>query len=162
MARILVLDKADVIDRLKAQLGPFGHEVISADTDAYAALAHVSGANAELMIIGLNLPGGGAQLIEKLRSDPATARIPIIALFDDDWSGIEPGALTRLLQKPTDSDTLKLLLDELLPRRPPPKPPAAADDEGSEPPPPAPKDSKPMDMGSPSDEDLPPGEVLEL
>src|ERR1700721_164755 len=116
MARILLIDTAQVIDRLRKQLVDLGHEVTAVDTDAYAALDQVKSSNAELMIIALNLPGGGAQLIGKLRTDASTARTPIIALFDDNWTGIQQDSLTRLLQKPTDTDALKCVLDELLPQ----------------------------------------------
>ena len=164
MARILLLDKANVIDRLQRQLTALGHEVIAADTDAYAALVHVKSANAELMMIDLNLPGGGAQLIIRLHAEPTTARTPIIALFEGNWTGVAQDSLTRLLQKPTDTDTLKCVLDELLPRQPPPKEPAAANPETAEDvlPPSHSYAPAPMDMGAPSDDDLPPGEILEL
>jgi CheY-like chemotaxis protein len=168
MARILVLDKANVIERVRGQLTSFGHQVFAADTDAYAALSEVANANADLMIIALDLQGGGVQLIDRLRTDPATKQTPIIVLFSDNWTGIKPDNITRLLQKPTDPDTLKFLLDELLALAPR-KAPAAAPEmmpemEDSLPPlgPPLGNKPPPMDMGAPNDDDLPPGETLEL
>ncbi|MFI5347709.1 MAG: hypothetical protein ACHQ51_15145 [Elusimicrobiota bacterium] len=168
MARILLLDKANIIERVRTQLASFGHEVIAADTDAYEALGLVMSTQADLMIIALDLPGGGAQLIDKLRSDTGTSRTPIIVLFGDNWTGIKPDEKTRLLQKPTDPDTLKLLLDELLALNPRPKAAAAPEPmmemEDSLPPlgPPPGGKPPPMDMGAPSDDDIAPGETLEL
>jgi CheY-like chemotaxis protein len=166
MARILLLDRADVVARLRGLLTALGHEVIASDTDAYAALGLVKSSNAELMMISLNLPGGGAQLIDRLRSEPPTARTPIIALFDENWTGVEQDAVTRLLQNSADADTLKLVLDELLPRGPAaekaPAPSPAFDGEDSPPALSREKGPAPMDLGAPSDDDLPPGETIEL
>ena len=175
MAKILILDNGPAGDRLLRQLALMGHTVVALQADAYSAQGLAARERADLIMMAVNLAGGGgAQVLPRVRADALTARTPVIILFGDSdtTDGILLDSYTRLLQKPTDFDTMKLLFNELLSRpSPEAKPRAAPEPEpdadafgGLAPlgPPPQSGRSVPMDMGAPSDDDLPPGETIEL
>src|ERR1700722_2248867 len=84
MARILVVDdEADERFLLRRAFERAGHEVSEAD-DGAAALAIARDSPPDLIVTDLMMPiMDGVELIRRLRSDPATAGIPIIASTGD-------------------------------------------------------------------------------
>jgi DNA-binding response OmpR family regulator len=162
MGRILIIDDEQTASLLRAQLSDLGHEVVVAP-DAVTGLNAATHGTPGLVMLGWNMPGGGGQkLLERLRGNAGTASVPVIFLFgqSDRIAAVTNDPRVRLLQKPTDADTVKMLVEELLPTpAPAPVPPAAAPVEPVEAVPEAP--AKPF-TGESSDDDLPPGEILEL
>jgi circadian clock protein KaiC len=84
MAKILVVDdEPDERFLLRRMFERAGHEVIEAD-DGAAALDIVRASPPDLIVTDMMMPVmGGAELIRRLRSDPATAGIPIMASTGD-------------------------------------------------------------------------------
>jgi circadian clock protein KaiC len=84
MARILVVDdEADERFLLRRAFERAGHEVSDAD-DGAAALAIARESPPDLIVTDMMMPiMDGAELIRHLRSDPATAGIPIVASTGD-------------------------------------------------------------------------------
>jgi CheY-like chemotaxis protein len=172
MARVVIFDEPDSIERLRRQVEMLGHEVTGIAVEAYSVFAAVDQGRPDLIVLGMSLPGsGGVETLLRMRRDPRTAGKPLVALvLSTEWDEIIPKhALTRLLQKPTDLETMKFLFDELFQLAPPAAPPAAPAEPELEADPlgPPPSYSKfggsaAMDMGAPSDDDLPPGETIEL
>jgi DNA-binding response OmpR family regulator len=171
MGRILIIDDDQTAERLRVQVSALGHKVAIA-SDAYTGLTAATREPSDLIMIGLNLPGGGgAKMLERLRGNTGTAATPVIFVFElrDGANAVSNDQRVRFLQKPTDADTLKVLVEELLPPPPAPSAEAAAvepDEDGSwdvlPPAPSQPGRTMPMDMGAPSDDDITPGETIEL
>jgi circadian clock protein KaiC len=86
MARILVVDdEADERFLLRRAFERAGHEVSDAD-DGAAALAIARESPPDLVVTDMMMPVmDGAELIRRLRSDPATAAIPIVASTGDPY-----------------------------------------------------------------------------
>lgn len=84
MSRILVVDdEPDERFLLRRMFEREGHEVLDA-SDGAAALAMVRESAPDLIVTDMMMPVmGGAELIRRLRSDPATAGIPILASTGD-------------------------------------------------------------------------------
>lgn len=89
MARILLVeDDQDNIGLLTRLLTHHGHEICVAD-NAEAGLREATSFNPELILMDLELPpnpdtpphpNAGLDATRKLKSDPATASIPVVAL----------------------------------------------------------------------------------
>ena len=165
MGRILIIDDEQTAVLLRAQLSDLGHEVVVAP-DAITGLNAATRGSPDLILLGWNMPGGGGQkLLERLRGNAGTAKLPVIFLFGqaDRIAAVTDDPRVRLLQKPTDADTVKMLVNELIPAPVPVEaPPAKPDAAVSEDPAPSPERAEPMYTGEQSDDDLPPGEMLEL
>ena len=88
--RILVVDDdPDIVELLRCVLHDAGYEVAIADGGAALSLARAR--HPHLILLDLLMPSmDGLEVMQRLRDDPATAHIPIIAL-----SG---GQSRRLLQ----------------------------------------------------------------
>jgi CheY-like chemotaxis protein len=168
MGKILVVDDDQTVAGLRAQLRASGHEIDSAP-DAFTCLRVAAKARPDLILISVNLPGGGvAKLLERLRGDAGSPALPVVYLFGqwdktDEFSKDPHG---RLLQKPANADALKALVEELVPASSGEGAAAGLDEDGFErglPPAAAPL-GRPvaMDMGAPSDDDITPGETIEL
>ena len=82
MARELILvvdDDPDIVELLRCVLHDAGFEVAIADGDAALSLAQER--QPHLILLDILLPGmDGVEAIQRLRADPATAHIPLIAL----------------------------------------------------------------------------------
>ncbi len=81
MSRVLVVeDDNDIGDLIAHYLQKAGH-VVEIVTSGTAALARVKASAPEIVLLDLMLPGmDGLLVCQSLRSDPATAAIPIIML----------------------------------------------------------------------------------
>jgi DNA-binding response OmpR family regulator len=98
VARILIVeDDPDILDLISLYLQKAGHEV-EALSQGSAALSRLRSHAADLVVLDLMLPGmGGLEICQALRSDPATARLPVIMLTarsdeSDRIAGLELGA----------------------------------------------------------------------
>lgn len=84
MFKILVVDdEPDLRYLLRRIFVRAGHEVTDAGNGA-AALRAVANSPPDLVVTDMMMPVmGGAELIRRLRADPGTVRIPILALTGD-------------------------------------------------------------------------------
>jgi DNA-binding response OmpR family regulator len=170
MAKIVV---ADLDSTTHAALAPGlaarGHEIVPA-ADAYAAATAAELERAVLVVVSHQIPSGGSiKAIEWLRAKPVTKNTPAIILSSifDPSIGVLEGPLIRILEKPIDLARFEAIVDEFLGKAGPARVAAAdpiEEDAPLENPTPggAPPRSAPMDMGAPSDDDLPTGDTIEL
>lgn len=111
MARVLVVDDNPANSKLaRVVLAAAGHDVVTAG-DADEALAAIGARAPDIILMDLQLPGmDGLELTRRLRADPATAAIPIVALTAYAMRGDEQRALeagcSGYLTKPIDTRTL--------------------------------------------------------
>ena len=81
MAKIVVIeDDLTFLDLLRVHLARAGHEVLMAE-DAVLGLRAVIDNAPDLILLDLSVPYlDGFEMIEALRTDPATRNIPVIVL----------------------------------------------------------------------------------
>ena len=88
-----------------------GHDVTVAENGA-AGLKAVQQEGADLVVTDIMMPVmNGVEFIRQLRSDPATAGIPILAASGDTHLA---GAANAVLKKPYDDHSLVTIVDTLL------------------------------------------------
>ncbi|HEX6244428.1 MAG TPA: response regulator [Polyangiales bacterium] len=117
--RVLVVD--DNLTNLKLieyLLQSRGYEVTTA-IDADTALSAVRAQRPALVLMDLQLPGiDGLELTRKLKSDPETEQIVIVAVTAYAMKGDEERALAAgcdgYIPKPIDTRTLPTLVEQLL------------------------------------------------
>ena len=118
-SRILVVDDNPTNAKLmRAVLVPQGYEVHTA-LDATAAMASIATARPDLILMDLQLPGvDGLELTRRLKADPGTAPIPVLAVTAYAMRGDEERALAAgcdgYMTKPIDSHALRGRVKELL------------------------------------------------
>ena len=112
MSRILIVDdEPDLRFLLRRIFERAGHEVTEA-SHGKAALESIDGSPPDLVVTDVMMPVmGGVELIERLRSDPATAHIPILAATGDPDLA---RAADATLRKPYQRDVLITAANELL------------------------------------------------
>jgi putative two-component system response regulator len=110
-ASILVVDDEEPVRRLLINvLKPAGYRLFEAGS-AEEAETMLPGVAPDVVVLDINLPGrSGHQLLQLLRSDPATKLLPVIMLtgrptWKDRLSAIDEGA-TDFLSKPFSPDEL--------------------------------------------------------
>lgn len=120
-ARILVVeDEADLRSLLDRHLERAGYRVILAE-DGREALRAAWAQPVDLVVLDLMLPGvDGMEVCRRLRSDPRTARVPIVMLTArqeavDRIAGLEVGA-DDYVTKPFNLRELALRVDAVLRR----------------------------------------------
>ncbi|HYI46103.1 MAG TPA: response regulator [Actinomycetota bacterium] len=103
MTRVLVVDdEPDVRFILCHILEKAGYEVVVAINGA-AALESVKEAHPDLVITDLMMPVmDGNELIQRLRSDPDTAAIPIMSLTGNPESSVGADLIVSKFPAPTD------------------------------------------------------------
>ncbi|RTR06433.1 response regulator transcription factor [Halomonas nitroreducens] len=81
MAKVLVVDdEPNIVLSLEFLMQQAGFEVTTAG-DGEAALACIATDTPDLVLLDISLPGiSGFDVLERLRADPALARLPIIML----------------------------------------------------------------------------------
>ncbi|MFC4069944.1 response regulator [Actinoplanes subglobosus] len=115
MARVLVVDDEPDLRFLHHRvLSRAGHEVVEAG-DGLAALESVRASPPDLVVTDVMMPVmGGIEFIRRLKADPATAAIPVLAVSGDWQLAIEAdGALA----KPCRTQDLLAAAEELLRKR---------------------------------------------
>lgn len=112
MARILyVEDNDDNVYMLTRRLGRKGYEVLVAP-DGEAGVAAAAAQLPELILMDLGLPGiDGWEATRRLKADPATAGIPVIALTAHAMEGDREKALAAGCD---EFETKPVQLDQLL------------------------------------------------
>jgi CheY-like chemotaxis protein len=115
MSRILVVDdEPDLRFLLRRIFEKAGHEVADASHGA-AALECVRGSPPELVVTDMMMPVmDGRELIRRLRADPATAQIPILAVTGN---GELAGAADMRLPKTCPTDQILAAANTLLASR---------------------------------------------
>jgi CheY-like chemotaxis protein len=115
VSTILVIDdEPDLRFLIRRILERAGHEVVEAGHGA-AGLEAVKRSPPDLVITDMMMPVmDGAELIVQLRSDPATASIPIMAVSADPQRA---AAADAVLRKPFEPSALAEMADSLLARR---------------------------------------------
>jgi PAS domain S-box-containing protein len=120
--RLLVVDdNVDAADTLGMLLEACGHEV-TVEHDSHSALARARSLRPDAGLLDIGLPEmDGNELARRLRADPATGAMVLIAVTgygqeQDRRSALEAG-FDHHLVKPVDMDKLALLLAEIQQRR---------------------------------------------
>ena len=114
MSRILVVDdEPDMRFLLRRMFERDGHEVLDA-SDGAAALAIVRESPPDLIVTDMMMPVmDGAELIRRLRSDPATAGIPIVASTGDpDFAGSADVVISKSLPPQDLAAAVRICLKE--------------------------------------------------
>lgn len=121
MARVLIIeDDASIRANLCRLLGLQGHEVAEAG-DGQSGIASARRMQPDLILCDIVMPGlDGFAVLQALRADPATARIPFVFLTasaepGDRHLGIEQGA-DAYVTKPFQMERLTAIISELLAR----------------------------------------------
>jgi CheY-like chemotaxis protein len=111
---LVVDDEADVRFILRRIFERDGHEVVEAGHGA-AALEHVLRSPPDLVVTDIMMPVmGGVELIRRLRIDPATRDIPILAVSGDGHLAVNADAV---LLKPFHADNVVVAVHALLARK---------------------------------------------
>jgi CheY-like chemotaxis protein len=105
--RILVVeDDRDLRFVIRMVLERAGYEVAEA-RDGVAALESISAGQPELIIADLTMPVmSGIELVSHLRSDPATASIPIVLLSGRQVDSATSKSVNAVVAKPFEPDDL--------------------------------------------------------
>jgi CheY-like chemotaxis protein len=121
---LIVEDVPNVLELLDITLRFKGYPVVTAH-NGQEALEVISKERPALVITDILMPTmDGFTLAQKLRTDPATCRIPIIFLSatyltpEDKAFGLSLGAV-RFIEKPLDTEDFLLTVAEILTQEPP-------------------------------------------
>jgi DNA-binding response OmpR family regulator len=124
LAKIVIIeDDLTFLDLLRVHLASAGHEVLTAE-DAVLGLRAVIDNAPDLILLDLAVPYlDGFEMIEALRSDPATQNIPVIVITgrgdDETYSQARKLGAAQLLTKPVARDLLMKAIDgQLNPDKP--------------------------------------------
>jgi len=116
LAKIVVIeDDLTFLDLLRVHLAGAGHEVLTAE-DAVLGLRAIIASAPDLILLDLSVPDlDGFEMIEALRTDPATRNIPVIVLTgrgdDETYSRARELGAAQLLTKPVERDLLMRAID---------------------------------------------------
>lgn len=112
MTKVLVVDDEwDIRELLVDTILDAGLEVIEAG-DGETALQRVAADHPDIVLLDIWMPGmDGLQVLEKLRENPATARLPVVLLTAmPAWEGERAGlslGVTHYLNKPWESGAIE-------------------------------------------------------
>ncbi len=121
MRRVLVVeDNAVNLELMTALLEQEGCEVLVAET-AEASIGLARAARPDLILMDVQLPGmTGYEAARRLKDDPSTAAIPVVAVTAQAMRGEEARAAQAgcagYLTKPLDAQTFRQTLRRLLPK----------------------------------------------
>jgi len=112
MARILLVEDNEMNrDMLSRRLARRGHEILCA-VDGVEGVARASADRPDLILMDMSLPVlDGWEATRRIKADPATAKIPVIALTAHAMAGDREQALGAGCD---DYDTKPIELDRLL------------------------------------------------
>ena len=111
MPKILIVDDdADTRQLLKIRLESQGYETAFA-FDAVSAIGVARDQKPDLILLDFGLPGGDAVIVmERLKTFPALAHIPVVVVSARDATATEPRATAAgaeaYLEKPIDNEAL--------------------------------------------------------
>ncbi len=115
----MVDDNVDAAESLGLLLGHMGHDVQLAH-DGHAALEAARMNRPQLVLLDIGMPGvDGYNVVERLRADPAFARIPFVAVTghgsDEARRRSRHAGFAEHLLKPVTVETLRGVLDRFQP-----------------------------------------------
>ena len=116
MAKIVIIeDDLTFLDLLRVHLASAGHEVLTAE-DAVLGLRAVIDNAPDLILLDLSVPYlDGFEILEALRTDPATRDIPVLVLTgrgdDETYTRARKLGAAQLLTKPVARDLLMKAID---------------------------------------------------
>lgn len=119
MAKILIADDDIILtEMLRFRLEDAGHEVVSV-SDGMAALDAVKAETVDLIVLDSMMPIiAGPEVLARLKSDTATAGIPIVMLTarksESDVVAALKGGASEYLTKPFIPQELLLRIEKLL------------------------------------------------
>ena len=127
MAKILVIeDDVTFLDLVRVHLSGAGHEVVTAE-DAAIGLRAIIADRPDLVVLDIFVPYlDGFEMLEALRSDPATREIPVIVLTghtdDETFSRARQLGAAAFLTKPVEGTRLINAIEQQLARARPASP----------------------------------------
>lgn len=119
MAKIVVIeDDPTFLDLLRVHLASAGHEVLTAEDAALGLRAIITEAP-DLILLDLTVPYlDGFEMLEALRNDPATKKIPVVVLTgrrdDEAFAQARKLGASQFLTKPVARDVLIRAIDTQL------------------------------------------------
>lgn len=119
MPKILIVDDdADTRQLLKIRLASQGYETAFA-FDAVSAIGIAREQKPDLILLDFGLPGGDAVVVmERLKTFPALAHIPVVVVSARDATATEPRATAAgaeaYLEKPIDNEALLAAIKKAL------------------------------------------------
>jgi len=112
MTQILVVEDNPMNMELAVDLlETYGYEITPAE-DGFKALERVKNTKFDLILLDMQLPGmDGPEVLEKLKADPATSTVPVVALTAHAMSGDEARLIAAgcagYISKPIDVHQFK-------------------------------------------------------
>jgi len=121
VARVLVIDdEPDVVRLILKVLSPRGH-VVQTARDGASALARVASEPPDVILLDSDLPKiDGAEVCRRIKTDAATARIPIVMMtsaYIDIYDVGADGGPDAFVVRPFARDVLANVVDRILYRR---------------------------------------------
>jgi CheY-like chemotaxis protein len=120
MSRVALVDDDHAARRmLRRVLERLGHEVLEA-SDGAAGLELVRAEHPDVLLLDLRMPGehSGFDVARELRSDPATASIPIVVVSASTHLEarelVEQVGCDAFVEKPVDFDELERVIAQLV------------------------------------------------
>ena len=107
---VIVDDEVIVRESIRLALEHAGYAVTAVE-DHGTAMASIKAASPDLVVMDLYMPGGdGREIMRAMKSDPATAKTPVIVFTGssepiDVVTGLQSGAI-EYLAKPVDGEVL--------------------------------------------------------
>jgi CheY-like chemotaxis protein len=122
MARVLVIDdEPDVVRLILKVLSARGH-VVQTARDGASALARVKAEPPDVILLDSDLPKiDGAEVCRRIKTDPATQRIPVVMMsssFIDIYDVGAVGGPEGFVVRPFAREVLANVVDRILFRRP--------------------------------------------
>ena len=117
---LLVEDDKQTREFYREVIRGAGYEVAAVD-DGLAALRRIDIETPDVIVLDLVLPRlGGVDVFQELRSNPATRRIPVIAVTGaDHLFGVDTTEFHYFLRKPVTPEVLIATIDQALKRQDP-------------------------------------------
>jgi DNA-binding response OmpR family regulator len=113
---LVVEDDLALRELYRTALKSAGHRVIIA-SDGMGALGLIELERPGVVVLDLDLPlVNGWDVFRDIRSQPATANLPVIVVSGHDLDGIKPQDLASFLPKPVDPSDVVAAVDRALSR----------------------------------------------
>jgi two-component system chemotaxis response regulator CheY len=118
MKKVLVVDDSETIrQQVASALEPAGFSVIEA-SDGVLGLERAQSSGVSMVILDVNMPRlGGLEVLERLKADPKTARVPVLMLTTEAQQTMieraKKAGATGWLVKPVKMDQLVSVVRKL-------------------------------------------------
>jgi DNA-binding response OmpR family regulator len=111
---LIVEDDAQLRDAFRSELRKAGFAAVGTD-DATDAVRLAETQKPSAIVIDMLRPlVNGTQLLQLLKSNPATQAIPVVAIDDADHSNVNTDSIACLLQHPVDARALVVAVRHLI------------------------------------------------